>query len=185
MSGTNVALTSLTLEEIGGRMAVKDATAGGQTENYIFQQFSTFSFLSKWDNLTYKARSCFDSIQEKKTRLKLKKPPHTPQKKEKRGVGGGQELEHCSPTTRLRAENHRFRDFFLWRETTLNSFVKVHSIINRLVSTCQYVLKILQATQHEAFSTQEMKNTLRSFAARISDFFEAFFLTVNWACWVT
>lgn len=36
MSGSNVALTCLTLEETGGRMAVKDSTAGGQTENYIF-----------------------------------------------------------------------------------------------------------------------------------------------------
>lgn len=32
-------------------------------------QFSTFFFKSKWDNLIYKAKSYFDSIQEKKTRL--------------------------------------------------------------------------------------------------------------------
>lgn len=43
-SGTTVALTSLTLEDTGGRMVVKDVTAGGQTENYILNTF-LLSFL--------------------------------------------------------------------------------------------------------------------------------------------
>lgn len=47
MSGTNVALTSLTLEETGGRMAAKDATAGGQTENFLSSTVFYFFFFKQ------------------------------------------------------------------------------------------------------------------------------------------
>lgn len=50
----NYSLISLTLEDTGGRMVVKDVTAGGQTENYILTSFLQ-SFL-RASEITYLIR---------------------------------------------------------------------------------------------------------------------------------